>query len=73
VWQLDAPGRAKLSGSALSAAASLRRRQAPSGSFRVRIRINFHSRRIDMVLRLSSLWETYSATLASADQFRHAN
>jgi hypothetical protein len=30
-------------------------------------------RRIHKVLRLSSLWDICSATLASADRFRHAN
>jgi hypothetical protein len=32
-----------------------------------------HSRRIHKVLRLSSPWNICSVTLASADQFRHAN
>jgi hypothetical protein len=31
-----------------------------------------HSSRIHKVLRLSSLWDLYPATLAAADQFRHA-
>ena len=40
VWQLDARGRRNCPASTLSAAASLPRRQAPSGAFRTRVRMN---------------------------------
>ena len=52
----------------LSAAASLPRRQAPSGVQNSCPKSPSHKSAYPQVLRLSSLWDIYSATLASADR-----
>jgi hypothetical protein len=57
---------------AVSAAAPLPRRQAPSGRSELVSEINVSQSADPQVLRLSSLWDICSATLASADQSRHA-